>query len=364
MTRIVCFVANPAWPHVEKWVKWFSASPDYEVHLLSEIEPGFGGVHWHRFDAQGPSFLPWTFRAFRAFRRAYDLIRPDLLHMHNLEYMMFPASLAWNGPAILTTYGLDITLFDSPGSSWKARALKRMVLRRASAVTAASGFLADLTAKIGGLAPGKVQVTPFGVDTEVFRRRVPRSSDGWLTVGMPKDLKPEYAPRDFIQAIAILAERGLKVRGFIQGDGPEREGAQSLIRELGIGSRMEIRGRVPLDSMREIYESMDVCVLPSLRESFGVAALEAQSMEVPVVATRVEGLAEVVVDSLTGLQIPERNPAAIADALEKLAVNPGLRLRMGRVGRDFVLDRFDWRKTVLVMDGLYRRLTASGKGCS
>ncbi|MFP5221215.1 MAG: glycosyltransferase family 4 protein [Acidobacteriota bacterium] len=364
MTRRICFVANPAWPHVEKWAKWFSASPDFEVHLLSAVEPRFDGVHWHRFDVQGPSFLPWTIRALRAFQRAYDSIRPDLLHLHNLEYMMLPASLAWGGPTILTTYGLDITLFHTPGSSWKARALKRMVLRRASAVTAASEFLAGLTAKIGGLAPGKVQVTPFGVDTDVFRRSQPRVNDGWLTVGMPKDLKPEYGPRDFIQAIAILGQRGLKVRGFIQGDGPERAGAQELIKELGIGSRMEIRGRVPLDSMREVYESMDVCVLPSLQESFGVAAIEAQSMEVPVVATRVEGLGEVVVDGLTGLQIPEGNPAALADAIEKLAVNPGLRLRMGRTGRDFVMDRFDWRKTVLVMDGLYRRLTASGKGCS
>ena len=285
------------------------------------------------------------------------MIKPDLVHMHNLEYAMFPASLAWSGPAILTTYGLDITMFDNPGSTWKARALKRVVLRRAHAVTAASQFLADLTETVGGLGPEKVHVTPFGVDTDWFRRSTPCSEHSWVTVGMPKDLKQEYGPCDFIRAMDILARRGVEVRGYIQGDGPERAVAKSLVRELGLESRLEIRGRVPLDAMKDVYEHTDICVLPSLRESFGVAALEAQSMEIPVVATNVEGLAEVLVDGVTGLHVPARSPEALADAIERLAVNPELRRTMGRSARDFVVDRFDWRKTVQIMDGLYRNLT-------
>lgn len=360
----LCYVANPNWPHVEKWARWFAAQGGYEVHVLSEAEPAYDGVAWTRLDIGGPSFLPWIARAARAFRAAFAAIGPDLVHLHNLEYASVPAAMAWRGPMILTTYGLDITLYNAPGSSWRARFLKRLALRRADAVTAASRFLADMTARIGGLSPEKVHVTPFGVDAARLKRAAPHNSNGWVTVGMPKDLKPEYAPLDFIRAMGILASRGLNVRGYVQGEGPQREAAQALVRELGLEERVEIRGRVPLEAMKEIYERTDICALPSLRESFGVAALEAQSMEIPVVATPVEGLAEVVLDGVTGLSVPPGDPQALAGAIEKLALDPELRREMGRSGREFVLGRFDWPRTARTMDGLYRRLTRAEGGAA
>lgn len=352
----LCYVANPGWPHVEKWARWFAAQEGYEVHMLSQARPSYGEVKWTRFDAGEGSLMPWIVRAARAFRKAFDAIRPDVVHLHNLEYASAAAAWAWNGPLVLTAYGLDITLFDAPGSSWRSRFFKRMALRRAGAVTAASRFLADMAARIGGLAPEKVHVTPFGVDAARLTRSAPRNGDGWVTVGMPKDLKAEYAPLDFIRAMAILAGQGFKVRGYVQGEGPQREEALSLVRELGVEDRVEIRPRVPLEAMKDVYEGTDICVLPSLRESFGVAALEAQSMEIPVVATPVEGLAEVFIDGVTGLCVPPGEPGALALAIGRLAQDPGLRREMGQAGRWFVLERFDWPRCAKIMDGLYGRL--------
>ncbi|EPR30567.1 glycosyl transferase group 1 [Alkalidesulfovibrio alkalitolerans DSM 16529] len=355
MTRRLCYVANPGWPHVEKWARWFAGREGYEVHIVSESRPGYDEVRWHPLRIEGPRPLPWTIRAQRAFAAAFKAIQPSLVHLHNLEYGMFPAALAWRGPMVLTTYGLDITRFESRGDSWRARMAKRHLLRRAEAVTAASRFLARRTMEIGGLPEEKVFVTPFGVDTRAFSRRAPARTDGLTVLGMPKDIKPEYAPLDFIRAFELLRRKGRRIRGFIQGEGPLRAQAEGLVQELGLTEMFEIRGRVPLQNMPQVYEEMNICVLPSLQESFGVAALEAQSMEVPVVASRVEGLSEVLVDGVTGFHVPPAAPEIIAERLDRLILDPALLDSMGKAGRRFVEQHFDWEVNARAMEDIYER---------
>lgn len=352
----LCYVANPGWPHVQKWATWFASRPGCEVHFVSEQEPGYDGVHWQPFRLGGGGLpLPWTLRAYLGFRAAFRRIRPDLVHLHNLEYLMFPAALAWRGPLVLTTYGLDITRFAEHSAGARTRAAKRYVLRRADALTAASEFLAAETARCGGLPGGRVRVTPFGVDTQWLRRGSVRSGNGPVTICMPKDLKPEYGPLEFIRAVGLLRSRGKAVRGVLVGEGPLRAEAEALVRALGLEGVVEVRRRVPLEEVRAVYERADICAMPSHRESFGVVALEAQSMELPVVAGAVEGLKEVLLDGITGFLVPPGDPEALAGRLELLVDRADLRREMGRAGRAFVEERFDWRRSAAIMERIYTR---------
>lgn len=303
--------------------------------------------------------MPWLVRAFFQYRDFFSAISPDILHIHNLEYGFVPAGLAWTGPLVLTTYGLDVTKFHEHGGPFVPRRLKKWLLGHADIVTSASRYLLDETVNLGRINPSHGRVTPFGVDTFRFSPRERLRESDSITIGMPKDLKSEYAPLDFVRAMGELILRGRRVHGFLQGTGPQLEEVRALILKLGLQDVLEIRGRVPLDEMPSVYAAMDICVMPSIQESFGVAALEAQSMCVPVVATPVEGLKEVLLDGVTGLYVAPGDPYALANALDQLILDPVLRRTMGEAGRNFVLENFDWRVSVKIMEDIYMQLLSS-----
>jgi glycosyltransferase involved in cell wall biosynthesis len=107
-----------------------------------------------------------------------------------------------------------------------------------------------------------------------------------------------------------------------------------------------------------LLKSIDILVMPSEREAFGMAAIEAMSMEVPIVATSVGGLTEVVVDGRTGVLVPPQDPNRIAAELKGLIQNPQRRSAMGVAGREHVLKHFSLGQNVDQIKALYRRILA------
>jgi glycosyltransferase involved in cell wall biosynthesis len=115
-----------------------------------------------------------------------------------------------------------------------------------------------------------------------------------------------------------------------------------------------IRSDVP-----QILAALDVFVLPSLWEGMPNAILEAMAAGLPVVATAVGGTPEVVADGKTGLLVPSHNPAAMAEAMERLLRSPDLRHRMGQAGREQVLQHFTVERMVAQTQKLYQQLLAA-----
>jgi glycosyltransferase involved in cell wall biosynthesis len=112
------------------------------------------------------------------------------------------------------------------------------------------------------------------------------------------------------------------------------EELDELINTNGLSGKVERLGQVGRDRLGTLYRAASVCVLPSYYESFGLAALEAMSFEVAVVATRVGGLPEVVDDGITGLLVKPGDASALAKALLALLTDPERRGRMGKLGRE------------------------------
>jgi glycosyltransferase involved in cell wall biosynthesis len=108
-------------------------------------------------------------------------------------------------------------------------------------------------------------------------------------------------------------------------------------------------------------QRMDIFAMPSTWEGFGVSAVEASAMQLPVVASNIHGIPDVVVDGETGLLVPPRDPAALANALERLAGNPELRRRMGAAGRAFVAAHYRWEDNAAQMAALYQRALGDGR---
>jgi len=137
-----------------------------------------------------------------------------------------------------------------------------------------------------------------------------------------------------LEAVRMLVDEGIDVTYRIAGDGESREPTQFAVRDLGLEDRVELLGARTADEVRELLAWADVFVHPSITEAFGVAVAEAQAMGLPVVCSDAGGLPENVADGITGFVVPRRDSAAIADAVRRLASDPGLRAAMGAAGRE------------------------------
>jgi glycosyltransferase involved in cell wall biosynthesis len=117
-------------------------------------------------------------------------------------------------------------------------------------------------------------------------------------------------------------------------------------------------GRIPHEEVPAFMASLDIFCMPSRWESetFGVAAVEAEAMKVPVVATTVGGVPEAVRDGVTGILVPPNDPLALADAICSLLGNPDKRAKMGEAGREFVRKNYDWMENAGRMKRIYEKL--------
>jgi colanic acid/amylovoran biosynthesis glycosyltransferase len=199
----------------------------------------------------------------------------------------------------------------------------------------------------GGRWGEKVVVLHSGVDTEFFRpvaRDGARSPFTVLCVGSFEEVKGQT---HLIEACRRLVESGLDVVCQLIGDGPLRAELERQIDAAGVGSRIRLMGRRTRDEVAAALGDADVLVAPSVptargdREGIPVVLMEAMASGLPVVASSLSGIPELVVDGETGLLTSPGDPAALADALRTLHDDPALRRRLGAAGSELVRAEFD-----------------------
>lgn len=182
-----------------------------------------------------------------------------------------------------------------------------------------------------GVPRKRIRVIPPGVTVPSQRATL----DGPPIIGVVSRLSPEKNLSLLLQAFTRVPESTLE----IFGDGPEREKLWALAEQLDISGRVRFRGRG--EDAEHLYRHLSVLVVPSRKESFGIAALEAMSWGVPVVATRVEGVPELIKDGVTGLLVAPDDASALAAAIVRVLTDRALAARLGEAGRaraaDFTL---------------------------
>lgn len=162
-----------------------------------------------------------------------------------------------------------------------------------------------------------------------------------------------------LRAFARVLDTFPRARLSIAGDGPAREGLERLAVELGIRDRTDFPGWVVPERIPELMNSATVCVTPSRsQEAFGLVTLEAMQMARPVVATRVGGTAEVLVDGETGVLVPSEDERAMAAAITALLENPALARKMGRAGRQRAATKFSFDAYYQAFEHLYSEVAA------
>jgi N-acetyl-alpha-D-glucosaminyl L-malate synthase BshA len=152
------------------------------------------------------------------------------------------------------------------------------------------------------------------------------------------NFRPVKRPVDCVEILARVLEKGIKTRLVMVGDGSERPNVEHRARCLGIFDKCVFVGKQP--KIVDYLSAADVLLLPSEQESFGLAALEAMACEVPVIASRVGGVPEVVTDGETGFLSEVGDVKKMADDAARLLTNEKLRREMGKRARESAIARY------------------------
>jgi glycosyltransferase involved in cell wall biosynthesis len=173
-------------------------------------------------------------------------------------------------------------------------------------------------------------------------------------IGTISRLDPVKGNQYFIASLPDIVKTFPSLKVFIVGDGSERRKLERRVKKLGLSENVIFTGECK--DVRWILSIFDICVLSSLNEGMGICLLEAQALGVPIVATKVGGIPDVVRDGVTGILVPPRNPKVMADAIIKLLKDNSLRKNMSEESRRWIDNRFSAETMVKKFSDLYEEL--------
>jgi glycosyltransferase involved in cell wall biosynthesis len=295
--------------------------------------------------------------------------RPDVLHASLVRPTLFGVPVARvSGVArvVLTQHGTHEWEEGGAIARWLVPAAFRRVARHANTVVAVSDATRrDLLA--AGLSPNILRVIPNGVDTVTFNpeKRAGRAElirsigfpDDTLLVGAAGNLRTVKGHIVLVRAAVEVRKHLPRARFVVWGEGPLRESLEKAVLDAGLGGCFIFPGWRA--DMAGAMAACDVFVQPSLRESFGLAAAEAMSAGVAVVASDTGGLPELVSDGEAGLLFSTGSSDALAVTLRYLLSDAQLRARLGAAARRRVLEFFSQERMVRDYLSLYEQLLAT-----
>ena len=308
---------------------------------------------------------PYTLALATKMATVAEAERLDLLHVHYAIPHSISAILARESlkpqrrlPVITTLHGTDITLV---GADRSYLPITRYGIAQSDGVTAISEYLRRATAETFGL--NNVTVIPnFVCATDYQRRTVPHLRRELAPHDEPllahvSNFRPVKRPVDCVEILARVRKRGVNARLVMVGDGSERGRAEHRARCLDVAAHCSFVGKQP--RIVDYLSAADLLLLPSEQESFGLAALEAMACEVPVVASRVGGVPEVVTDGETGCLSEVGDVEKMATDAARLLADEDLRREMGRRARASAVGRYSTDLIIPRYIEFYERILAA-----
>lgn len=291
--------------------------------------------------------LMWTVRRERI----------DIVHTH-LVYagIMGKVAAALTGLPVVTTrhYTTDLKI-TTPFYRLEDRLTKTGTAR----VVAISDYMRRFILDSGLAEPRRVVVHRNAIDVDRFRTLVTESErPGNLIIGTAGRMEPQKAQEVFLEAMAIIRRNIPTVRGVLVGEGSKRSELEAARARLCLDDVVSFVGTVSPEEMPTLLSTFDVFVLSSDWEGLPIVLIEAAALGIPVVATDVNAVSEVVKDGRTGLLVPPRNPRAIAEAAVAILGDPDRRRRFGRKAREYADAELDIKRLARQTATLYRDVLA------
>ena len=353
----ICFLAPANSAHTKKWCTYF-VSQGHTVDVVSFIDAQIPDVNVHFIDTGASAGgsdkdkLKYLLKAGRV-RKTVKRIAPDVVNVHYATSYGTVAALARLKNYALSVWGSDI--YEFPQKSPLHRMLLKFSLAKAKYLFSTSKAMAEEASKY---TKKSFQITPFGVDMGLFSSEKRSADHSDFVIGTVKSLAPAYGIDVLLRAAAIVRKEHpsipLKLR--IAGTGPCQDEYQALAAELNIEDITTWLGFIPQEQAAIEWANMDVAVVCSNAESFGVSAVEAQSCGIPVIISDIPGLMEATNPGKTSIVVPKQDARAVADVLVKLYNDPTLRKEMGNAGRAYVAENYELSACFRKIESLFENI--------
>jgi N-acetyl-alpha-D-glucosaminyl L-malate synthase BshA len=336
------------------------ASRGHNVHFISSVLPTRvtelnERVHFHEVEMMSyPLFehQPYDLALATKMATVARAEKLDLLHVHYAIPHSISAILARESikekryvPVITTLHGTDITLV---GADRSYLPITRYGLQQSDGVTAVSRFLKKATIETFDF--DEVEVIPNFICPQHYVRtpdaplRAELAPNGETLLVHVSNFRSVKRPADCIDILSKAREQASNVRLVMVGDGPELSAVKHLAKTLGVLDDVIFVGKK--SNISDYLGVSDIFLLPSELESFGLAALEAQACELPVIATRIGGIPEVVAEGETGFLSDVGDVVKMAADTIKLLKDADMRHAFGKRGRELAVERYSTEKII------------------
>jgi len=345
------------------------AARGHDVHFISYAPPirlktDTEHVHFHEVEISTyPLFdhQPYTLSLAVKMAEVASSAQLDLLHVHYAIPHSVSALLARQMaaprrlPFITTLHGTDITLV---GSDRSYLPITRFSIEQSDGITSVSEYLRRATVDTFGITQPIEVITNFVNCDQYCRGANPEQRAAWAPQGQPilmhlSNFRPVKRVTDVVEIFALVREK-MPAKLVMLGDGPDRGAAEWLAVKRGVAKDVLFLGKQ--DRIYDALPMADVFLLPSALESFGLAALEAMACEVPVIATNVGGVPEVVTHGVDGFLVPVGDVAAAARHAIELLSSPTRVREMGQKARVNARSRYCSNDIIPRYEAYYRRV--------
>ena len=368
---IVCYPTYGGSGVVATELGKFLANKGHEVHFICyhvpvrlESWPDYQRIIFHPVEVVSYplfKFPPYTLALAAKIIEVIQKYGLEIIHVHYTvphtmaAYLALKALNDYPAKIITTLHGTDISLV---GMDPSYKSITRFGLEASHGVTAVSHYLADITRQEFEFTR-PIQVIHNFVDSGKFAKarslagRKKYAPGGEKIITHISNFRMIKRIPDVLESFQIIQQKVPSVLLMV-GDGPEAQTSVKLAREMGLAQKVHFLKFV--DSVQKILNISDLFLLPSEIESFGLAALEAMSCQVPVVAYRVGGLPEVVEDGRSGFLVDKGDIEAMSRFGLLILKNAKLGRRMGERGRYLAVNRFSEQEKVTEYEQYYQKI--------
>lgn len=353
------------------------AARGHDVHFISYAPPirmnlADPHIHFHEVEvASYPLFdhPPYTLALATKMVEVFESESLDLLHVHYAIPHSVSALLARSMaaprrlPFITTLHGTDITLV---GSNRSYLPITKFSIEQSDGVTAISQYLLNQTIKEFDIKR-PMEVIPNFVNCDLYTRKLDEALRArWAPGGEPivmhlSNFRPVKRVTDAVEIFALLRAK-MPAKLVLIGDGPERGAAEYLVRKKKLQKDVHFLGKQ--DQVYRFLSEADLFLLPSQLESFGLAALEAMACEVPVIATNVGGVPEVIEHGVDGFLVEPEDVATAARYAIDLLARADRGREMGKLARVNAKKKFCANDVIPAYEHYYQRVLSESRAAS
>ncbi len=327
--------------------------------LFHEVEP----THYPLFE-----YPPYDLALAVKMSEVATEVKLDLLHVHYAIPHSISAFLAreLNSdlkylPIVTTLHGTDITLV---GADRSYLPITRFGILKSDGVTAVSSYLQQETCQVFDIGCDTISVIPNFIDPSYYFRRQNEqlrsklAPNGEKLVVHVSNFRPVKRITDCVRIFAAIQNK-VKARLIMVGDGPEKAQGEWLARQMGVSKSVCFVGKQP--GIVDYLSVADLLLLTSETESFGLSALEAMACEVPVIASNVGGLPEVIADGESGYLAEVGDIEGMAKYAIKILSSDNLQRKMGQFARQIAIEKFSTEKIMPLYLSYYDRILEKAK---